>query len=413
MSWKDRLQPEITLTSPDGDIYGAFWKGDPRNFEKKLGIFEYPKQSGAVIQDLDPRADRYNLTFFFEGSDHDIVARRFYNSCKQRGEWEVLHPTLGSLDLYLVKVQHDIQPVDSANVTQFTTEWIAPSSKIFSVSITQREAVATEKNNLLKERAADQFADQSNTTESGPLTQFRSSIENGAVVIKQALAPLTQTVAEVNAAVESVNRGITSAVAETELNVVSLASQIQTLVTLPATVPQSIGVRLDYYRGLLDTIISGTPEKPTAKNKNVLVYNELVLTSVLSSVAEVLIDNTVDTREEVVEFIESINQMFFDATAALDAGQELYIDSIIDRQYFSLSSTFNTAVLLLSDINTLLLRRLFDLAAAKRFTLGRHRAPVEIAITEGVDLDLFIQSNKLSNTDILLLPAGREVVVYL
>ncbi len=56
---------------------------------------------------------------------------------------------------------------------------------------------------------------------------------------------------------------------------------------------------------------------------------------------------------------------------------------------------------------------------AKRFTLSRPRAPIEITISEYGELgpedsylDLFIASNHLRSDEVILLPAGREVVVY-
>ena len=60
-----------------------------------------------------------------------------------------------------------------------------------------------------------------------------------------------------------------------------------------------------------------------------------------------------------------------------------------------------------------ILRRSFDLAAVRYITLQSNRVPLEIALTEGMDLDLFISANQLKGDDILLLPAGRRVAVYL
>lgn len=67
-----------------------------------------------------------------------------------------------------------------------------------------------------------------------------------------------------------------------------------------------------------------------------------------------------------------------------------------------------------------LLRSVFDLSVEKRFKLEKRRAPIEITISEYGSLgdddsnfQLFIDSNGLKGNDILILPEGREVVVYL
>jgi hypothetical protein len=61
----------------------------------------------------------------------------------------------------------------------------------------------------------------------------------------------------------------------------------------------------------------------------------------------------------------------------------------------------------------------FDLKTEKRFTLEKERSPVEITITEygefgenDENLELFINSNNLKADEIYLLPAGKEIVVY-
>ena len=62
---------------------------------------------------------------------------------------------------------------------------------------------------------------------------------------------------------------------------------------------------------------------------------------------------------------------------------------------------------------------LYNLKAEKRFTLKKARSPLEIAVTEYGELgendfyyNLFLDSNELTGHEIRLLPAGKEVVVY-
>jgi hypothetical protein len=216
-------------------------------------------------------------------------------------------------------------------------------------------------------------------------------------------------VAEVNAAVESVHRGITDATTSIALDVVALGGRIQALIALPAMIKGDIVTRLDYYRRLLLDVTGLTPDAPSKGGANTLAVQQLVATTALAAAAEVIVSGDPATREEALQLLDTFQQMYSDLTASLDAGQVLYGEQIITDQYFNQAE----AGLLVADVTTLLMRRLFDLSVAKRFTLQRNRAPVEIAITEGVDLDLFIASNGLTGRDILLLPAGREAVVYL
>jgi prophage DNA circulation protein len=121
MSWLDRLRSDIELTSPSGAVFNPLWIGDDISMAKKLGIFEYPKVLGAVVQDMDVGATSYPLSLFFEGPDNDLEAADFFKACKERGPWTVIHPVDGTLILNLVNISKKVRPVESGNLTQVDT----------------------------------------------------------------------------------------------------------------------------------------------------------------------------------------------------------------------------------------------------------------------------------------------------
>lgn len=409
MTWRDRLQDQLLLTSPAGVEYQALWRGDQREAEKQLGVFKYPGLKGVRVQDNEIGGSRYELNFWFEGFDNDLVATSFFKACAERGLWTIEHPTLGVYRLQLIFVRENIQPVESGNVTAFTTSWIEPVDGGFIRSTTQLAAEVRQRVFVMQEAATNQYAD---VVRPGKVASFRAAVDSAVETVTNTLKPLTQTVAEINAGIQSVHRGITTAIVDPALSVIALAGQIQTLTVLPAQSVESIATRLDFYTSLIAEISGLVPDKVDEAGLNDLANQEVVAVSALAAAAEIAIDGEPSTREEALAYLETVNDLFGTLTDNLDAAQTLYADSIIDVQYFSQSMTYNEAVLVVQAVSELLLRRLFDLSVARRFTLERHRAPVEIAITEGVDLDLFISSNNLTGEDILLLPPGREVVIY-
>ena len=72
MSWQERVQGSIELTSPDGAVFSAKWEGNTRSIQKKLGIFTYPKFDGTVAQDLGLEGTSYPLRLSFDGPDNDL-----------------------------------------------------------------------------------------------------------------------------------------------------------------------------------------------------------------------------------------------------------------------------------------------------------------------------------------------------
>ena len=137
MTWLDRTREFISFTSPDGNEFEALWIKNNRTLNKKLGIFELPDKTGAVIQDLDTGASRYPITFYFDGPDNDIEGERFYQSCSERGLWNINHPVKGSLDLQLMSVTEQISPVEDGNIKQISTSWIESDNAQEGISTPQ------------------------------------------------------------------------------------------------------------------------------------------------------------------------------------------------------------------------------------------------------------------------------------
>ena len=87
----------------------------------------------------------------------------------------------------------------------------------------------------------------------------------------------------------------------------------------------------------------------------------------------------------------------------------------IEDQYISQEGTFPQNLLVSSLAVDYLLKASFDLSIEKRFTIVENSLPILLCIQEyGTDelLDFFYETNKITGSDFLLLPAGTEVIVY-
>jgi len=387
VTWVDRLLPEITLISPSGIVFTADWSGNSRSMEKRLGVFEYPKRQGAVVQDLEVGAVKYPLTLNFEGSTNDITAGRFFEACKEHGPWTVQHPVRGVKSLQLVSVTEEIQPITSGNITVVETEWIEIDNVQGDVPIPELAATIIQQTGDTQTKHVEyvQTALMKST-----LAELKNNVTSAANSVMQKMATLKQTSAEINAQMESVHRGITSTINSTGMSLASLAGQIQTLVTLPGAILTSVATTFDYYAEMLTDYGTDDP-----------VIGELIATSALTVMVQATTDGEVTTREEAIELSDMLRNGFIAMTDRLESlGPDTQI------------AVFNDNANAVSQAINLLLRRSYDLLTAKRITLKLYRSPVEIAITENVDFDYFISSNQLKGDEILLLPPGREVVVY-
>jgi hypothetical protein len=172
-----------------------------------------------------------------------------------------------------------------------------------------------------------------------------------------------------------------------------------------------------------------TPDQPTNSAKNVTAVQELSLVAIVGSNAEIVttgpqrpvvpVTGGLQSRAQAVEFALDLRNRLVGIVDVLDESQILFEDSDIDEQYFSQTDTFNTSVQLTSFGQRYLLSSAYNLNVERRFTLTKPKTPLQIVGEEygtwGDNdnlIDAFIDANSLQGTEILLLPAGREVVVY-
>lgn len=427
MSWRDRLRPNIKLASPQGNIFpregkeneAPLWLGNSRTIDKTLGIFKYPKIKGLKIQDLEVGGVSYPLTLRFEGVDNDIEANRFFNACKETGEWIVDHPSLGPLTLQLISATEQIQPTTSGNITVMETNWLEAKDINVKIPAIQIGTDIQDISDIANESAISQFVNNTTQKLAGFTKKIATETDKIVLKISAAMNTITAPVASINASMDSIKRSITTTITKATIDTLSLGGQIQQLVQLPALATTDISARLTAYSDMIVDIFTLLPSGDNEIDKNTVSLNELALSAGIVAIAQTASTGTLKTRSQAIETIETISQLFADITDGLDDVQDLFQSKTIDLQYFSQSDSFADAAQIISLGIRYLLISLFDLSIEKRFGLKIPRSPIEITINEYGDLgendsnfDLFIESNELTGNDILLLPAGREVVVY-
>ena len=419
MSWLDRVQGTIELTSPDGEVFSAKWAGNSRSVEKKLGIFTYPKFDGAVVQDLGLTGIRYPLELNFDGPDNDLESSRFFDSFSARGPWQVQHPTKGMLTLQPVSITENIEPVESGSITVFNTEWLQSVSPASIVSTAQLAAFIRSQSRNVDDVALAQVTDTARQQSVEEVNAIKGATETTLSVYDKTIASLLETSGDLAAKAAGIRRGIADTLDTTPLDLTVLGGQIQAVMRTPSKVTGDILQTLKPFADFIDQI-SGLPDEVADQNYlNILAIRELFLTSANSSVALISSTSTLNTRAQALEAADLLSLQFQTITDSLDVAQKQFETLRVDQQYFSQSISFVESAQITAGATRYLLEASFNLAIEKRFTLDIERAPIEITITEYGELgnedsnfDLFIASNQLKNNDILLLPAGREVVVY-
>ena len=419
MSWQDRVQGTIELTSPDGEIFSAKWIGNSRSVQKKLGIFTYPKFDGALIQDLGLAGTRYPLRLHFDGEDNDLESSRFFDAFSARGIWQVQHPTKGMLTLQPATVTENIEPTESGSITVFETEWLESVLPTAVASTAQLAASIRNQSRDVDDTALSQMTDAAEQQSVEEVNAIKNATETTLSVYDKTVASLLEFSGELAAEAEGIRRGIADTLDTTPLDLTVLGGQIQAIMRTPSKVTGDTLQTLKPFADFIDQVSDLPDEEADQNYLNILAIREIFLTSANSSMALVSSSNGLDTRAQALEAADLLSLQFQTITDALDGAQTQFETLRVDQQYFSQSTSFVESAQITASATRYLLEAAFNLAIEKRFTLDRERAPIEVAITEYGELgdedsnfDLFIASNQLKGNDILLLPAGREVVVY-
>lgn len=420
--WDERLADSLVMISPEGKEFAPKWKESTRSLEKKLGIFSYPKINGNIVQDKNSNSARYTIPFFFDGDNNDIDANDFFRATNERGTWQITHPVHGFYELQLISVTETDAPVDRGNITAFDTEWIEPIDE--EALLTGRQLAGTIDASIdeLNLNAAQQFADNIRSASE----TLKQNIEDATNLLdditEYAMSPLFTSVAALNSGFRAIQTGIQDTLLATTYKMESLAGQIQNLVQICSISTSDINSRTDAYDVLKSSVfvtLQSIFDKNDEQAINKAVIQELALSSVIASFAKIAITAQFSSKSQAVNFSDTVITLLTDITDNLDTVQKNFIANDFDLQYFSQTQSYSSASKLIGQVVQYLFVTVFNLKIEKRFILDKPMCPIDIVINEYGDLgendsnfDLFISSNQLKGTDIILLPAGREVLIY-
>lgn len=415
-SWQDRLRDCVTLTSPSGLLFTPGWVGDKETLEKRVGQFSYPMVNGTKTQDMGTEGEVYPLTLLFEGNDNDIESHRFIQALKERGPWTVIHPVDGKLTLHPIgTIERTIDPTGSGNLTTVTTTWIVPLEAEANKSSVDDGGVVQDAADVLDGYACDAAV-------AATLQDTASQTAATVASIKANMATIKSAVVAASARVDAIQNTISELITDTTVDMAQISGAVIELMESPDLLSGSITSQLNSLASLGESFIESLPssESLSLTDRNSAVVGELFLDATISAMATVAISDLPDTRAEALAMKATFSDFVDKATVALDDLSSRTADANLEDQYFGGKASSQALENLRATVSKYLLSIICDLKVEYRFTLDRPRAPIEIAITEysatsdTVDdyYKLFCTSNKLHKRELLWLPSGREVVVY-
>jgi prophage DNA circulation protein len=431
MNYQDRLHEFIVLNSPLGTTFSVKWRGDKITGTKKVAQFNYPLADGTVVQDLGLNGLSWPLTLYFDDdphagvngvSDNDLNAMTFMRALAEKGTdgraiWSIVHPVYGTHKLQPISFELDANPTESGGVSVVTTQWVEPILQAAGHDPAEDLDASIAASANLSANSASQLTAAADLSSLDKIKALAVSVTTGIGAIKSGLN-------QANQAVQNIESNITAALNVVPMSLITIAQQCQALLAAPGAVIGGINQQIQMIGGMFTSLFaaSPTPTTTTPSDKNAVAATEMIACACLMGMCNAVATGTITTRVQAVQAISDLTTWLAYMRDSLDARQAAFSGMRADLQYFSQSQAYADAMLMVALTQKYLQWLLFDLKASKTWTLQTGRATMEISMSEyGVPGQtwndywyfFFCDTNNLHGNDILWLPAGRKVSVYL
>jgi len=410
MTWMDRIK-EAAYTPPSGSRLTFGYEDVSRHIEKKTTAFEFPDADGTYIQDLGHSGRRYPLRVFFMGVDCDTEADALEAALLEVGTGKLEHPMYGIVDVVpFGKISRRDDLKTAANQVILEVVFWETIGLVYPTSQSDKKSDVVAAINNFNDSVSDGFSESVDTTTAIERVTIQNKYESLLARAKSALQPIADLQDSVRSQfdtiIKSINNGIDVLIADP----LSLAFQTTQLIQAPSNAWDQISSRLEAYANLAESIMSGDGANTyTSADRNLFAVDDLYVSTAVTGSVTSVINNTFSTKTEALEAAESVLTLFSTVT---DWQEESYaaVDAIDEGgTYQDLQESVVTAAGYLVEIS-------FSLKQERAIVLDRDRTIIDLAaeIYGSVDdqLDFLISSNRLSGSEILELPKGREIVYY-
>ena len=443
MPWQDRLR-QAAYTGPSGTRLRFDYEDVSREYEARGTVFDFPGVNESYVQRTGFASRKYPLRCIFWGDDHDRFATAFEALLLENGVGKLEHPMYGTVDVVpFGTITRNDSLKTAANQTIIELTFWSTLRAIYPEARSDPQNEIKAALNGFNAAKAQEFADKMNLVGAVNKARAKATIRNLLQGISSGLEGISDTVTSISETMRTVQSDINFGMDVLIGQPLLLAQQIINLTTLPARAIAGIESRLEQYGLLLDRIIessAGSPAEQVATSVSLLqsqtnIANDfhssdlVAMTCVSAAVlaaastpvnsnGSLVFDSPVfTTKPQAMRAAEAILEMSDEAVVWRDLGFEALqtFDSIGPNQidfgesYQALQEAVALAAGYLVQVS-------FQVIPERRLILDRARTIVDVAaeVYGAVDsrLDFLINSNDLTGSEILELPAGKTIVYY-
>lgn len=406
MAWQDRIR-EAAYTGPDGTRIVFTYENVGVAVDKKTSAFEFPDADGTYIQDLGRTGRRYPLQVIFHGNDYDITANAFLALLEMRGAGTLEHPAYGQVQVVPfgeITRRDDLKTASNQAIFEVvfweTIDDVYPTQQIDRGA--QALQALAEYNNAQAEQTADNVLDRTATQAATFRSEFRSVLDQTRASLNDAIAVLRGD-NPINAIYQTLNRVLP------DDSITSIVGQVNLMIQTGARFGATNGSTENLLTTFSELLEQRTGISFGAGDQNEFINAELYAGAYLAGRAVTLLNTEFSTKSRALRAAETILDEFeqfgqwrdtqFDNVGVIDTGE-----------------SYQPIQELVSLVAGFLVEISFSLREERRITLGRARSVIDLVaeLYGEIDsqLDFFINSNRLTGSEILEVPRGRTIVYY-
>ena len=401
MTWSDRIK-QAAYNAPDGTRIAFLFEDVSKDFDKKTSSHSFRGGDGTYMQDRGRSGNSFPVSAIFSGEDCDLDADTFESLLSQRGTGRLEHPLYGTFDVVPSgTVSRSDALVTAANESRVTVTFFETTNVIYPQTQTDPQTqieIAVQSANVA---LADEYNDALDIETPGAISEVKGYYTRALDSTKAALDDVAAVQESINDTFNDVYDSINIAIDTLIADPLTLAFQTSVMIQAPARATAAISDRLDAYKNLANSIIGRDSEQLETDDLYVMLFQT---GGVLSAV-----NNEFETKSEALNVASRLLD-------EMDAITQWRDDNYNSQGVLDTGESYQQVQDATALVAGWLVQISFDLKQERRITLSSPRTALdlvgELYNSTDENLDFFINSNALTGSEIIEIPAGREIVYY-
>lgn len=405
MSWIDKIQSGLIITTGDGRQFSPKWMKTSYVRDYNVTEFNFPDVAGSLVKRRAPIGIKYAIEIFFDGENNLDDSDSFRRSADDPRPWTIEHPEYGSILVQPSSLSFDNSAYNSTRITGTVTETLNDEGlAIADVPVD----VVLSSNSAAFEQAV------SSLEQVGGIDPVRMTSTNEQVYASGRLVVVDASEGETYFSVFSTAQGaINDAISEPS----NAIRKLQNIIQAPAYFSISVRNRIDLFSQQLNNLITSLVSVSSVFDKSLFENNGAMIISAMAvSASTPVSEQDYGSADSVFSIIDILLDSYNSYVSSLDSLQTANggdLDSYIPN--FELSTS-------VADLVNYTVSNLFIIALSAKqlrsFVLDAESNVIQLTHkfygldSDDSNIEQFIAQNNFGLNDMLVIPAGKTVFYY-